>query len=270
MLARTNDGFWGSKLEVKTPTATAHVKGTAFSVAVDPGKEATTLKVLAGSIFFSPHAAGVGVEVRSGQVSYQPANRLPQKPVPMTIEERAALLEAFKIGQSTPVALVVGEGPERVEELFGDLLLYVDDRKPSKVYQRLAQIAEQLNVATLDGELERESRLLGQLERLAKTLEKSGCCGCAAFVRGFLLGSFRPAPAGPGAFSVGRRRISDASPGPLKPGRPGTGFSQRGEEYSEGPGALRGNPPPSSAESGSGYCPGLSDVSFPIAQAASI
>ncbi|MBI3317594.1 MAG: FecR domain-containing protein [Candidatus Omnitrophica bacterium] len=151
MVARTQESFWGSELEVRTPSATATVKGTAFSMKIDPQKDKTSLKVLTGSVFFSPHMGRVGVNVEAGQTSQLYAERLPMLPRSLTIEERNDLLEAYRIGQDPLIALVIGGGPERVGELLKPAMLYLSVRNHPKLQPALKELVQELNAALLNG-----------------------------------------------------------------------------------------------------------------------
>ncbi len=154
VLARTQDRFWGSKLLVRTPTANATVKGTAFSVAVDPTKEsATTLKVLAGSVFFSPYLNPLGVDVRAGEEGRVEGRRLTEKPKPLSIEEKKRLLETYRIGQAPLAALVIGGGPERLEELLKPALLFVGLQPHPQMQPFLPGLVRKINQGILDGDL---------------------------------------------------------------------------------------------------------------------
>lgn len=149
LLARTKERFWGSHLEIRTPTATTLVKGTALAVKVDPSQDSTTLKVLAGSVFFSPYLGKVGVEVGSGQMSQIQSARLPDRPRLLSPSERQALLEVYRIGQDPEIALVVGEGPERVEELLRPSLLYLSRRRSVGLQPFFRKAVDQVNAAIL-------------------------------------------------------------------------------------------------------------------------
>ena len=148
ILARTTEKFWGSRLEIRTPTATTFVKGTAFALTVDPSKDSTTVKVLAGSVFFSPYLGNkVGVNVGSGQESRIQSVHLPQPPEQLSSAERDALLEAYRIGLDPPAALVIGGGPERLEELMKPAYLYVTRRHDPELQPFLRKVIARLNAA---------------------------------------------------------------------------------------------------------------------------
>lgn len=164
VLARTRDGFWGSKLEIHTPTANATVKGTAFSIQVEPGADATTLKVLAGSVFFSPYLENIGVNVRSGQSSHIQGTRMPERPRALLPEERSALLETYRIGRDPRVTLVLGAGPERVEELFDPALLYLGSHDHPEIHFFIRKLVREINAALISGDLASQARNVRSLE----------------------------------------------------------------------------------------------------------
>jgi len=164
ILARTKEGFWGSKLEVRTPSTSAVVKGTAFSMSIDPTQEATTVKVLAGSVFISPHLGGVGIHVQGGEKSSIQAQRLPKLPKPLSVDERKALLETYRIGQDPSVSLVLGAGPERVEELLRPALLFVGRVPHPQLQPFLRKVLNELSQAVLEGTLSKQPAKLQALE----------------------------------------------------------------------------------------------------------
>ena len=173
ILARTQEGFWGANLEVRTPSAHATVKGTAFSMRVDPGQDQTTLKVLAGTVFFSPlYLTQVGVEVQGGEISHiRGARRLPKLPKPLSSEERKALLEVYSIGGNSQLAeLVIGAGPERLKELLKPALLYLSDQSDFLLQPLFRKYVERLNASLLNGKMIGRKRNLQILEQGLKTL----------------------------------------------------------------------------------------------------
>lgn len=164
LLARTKETFWGSHLVVRTPSASALVKGTAFSLQVDPRADSTTLKVAAGAVFFSPYLDGVGREVKAGQKSRIRSEHLPTSPEAISPEEWKNLLEAYQIGQEPWVALVVGGGPERVDELFRPALLYLSSWSHPQLQDFFRKTVRELNAAVLKDDFSRQEINLKILE----------------------------------------------------------------------------------------------------------
>lgn len=174
ILARTQEKFWGSRLEVRTPTASAQVKGTAFSVSVGAGEDLdTTLKVLAGSIFFSPYLEGVGVEVHSGEENRIGRRGLPGASRALSAEERKALLETYRIGYTDELAeLVIGAGPERVDELLQPALLHLGLKDHPELFFAMRRLVSELNAGILEGDLVSRSKSLEQLERALEQVKE--------------------------------------------------------------------------------------------------
>lgn len=163
VLARTHERFWGSKLQIRTPTANATVKGTAFSVSVDPREEATTLRVLAGSVFMSPYLDPVGIEVRAGREGRVQNGRLARETKSLSMEETGRLLQTYRIGKAPDAAVVVGGGPERLGELLKPAVLHVNIRSDSSVQLFWVVRVQELNRAILEGKLasrEKDVRIL--------------------------------------------------------------------------------------------------------------
>ena len=172
LVARTQESFWGSRLEVRTPAATSLIKGTAFALKVDPSRDSTTLKVLAGSVFFSPYLGKVGVQVGSGQMSQIQAARLPEPTKPLSSTEKQALLEAYRIGQDPVMALVIGEGSERVEELLQPALFYLSRRNNPELQPFLRKAVDRINSTILEGaDLSRNEGDLKVLEMAVKSMK---------------------------------------------------------------------------------------------------
>jgi len=167
VLARTEEKFWGSRLQVRTPTANAMVKGTAFSVRVEPERDATELKVLAGEVFFTPHLGSVGTTVRAGQASHIQGRQLPRSTEKLSAQERRDLLETYRIGRDPVMALVMGSGPERVEELLEPGLLFVSAEIHPELHLYMRKLILEVNGAILQGDLAAHERAVRSLELAA-------------------------------------------------------------------------------------------------------
>ncbi len=192
VLARTKDSFWGSRLQVRTPTASATVKGTAFSVTVEPARDATSLKVLAGEVFFSPYLGRIGVNVQSGRASrMRGGQRFPETPEALSREERKALLETYQIGTDPRVALVIGGGPERADELFGPALLHLSAFPHPQMHLFMRKLIREINLSLLDDELSAAKSKVRLLEMALKDVTdpelavplRLYVAGCAAGLR---------------------------------------------------------------------------------------
>ena len=171
VLARTRDRFWGSQLQVRTPSAAATVKGTAFSVKVEPEQDTTVLKVLAGSVFFSPHLGKVGLNVQSGEGSRIRGRQMPQPAQVLSPSERKALLETYRIGEDPAVALVIGGGPERTGELLRPALLYLSVKPYPEMHLFMRRLAVVINAAILEGDLEAAAKEVRALEFSLQTVQ---------------------------------------------------------------------------------------------------
>ena len=164
VLARTQEKFWGSHLQIRTPTANAVVKGTALSVKVEPTQDATTLKVLAGSVFFTPYLGRVGMNVRAGQFSQIQGRKFPEPAKALSQVERKELLEAYRIGQDPQIALVIGGGPERAEDLLQPSLLYLSFQNHPELHPFVRKLVDDLNTALLQGNLSSQEKNVQTLE----------------------------------------------------------------------------------------------------------
>ncbi len=171
VLARTQDKFWGSRLLVRTPSASATVKGTAFSVKVEPEQDATVLKVLAGSVFFSPHLGKIGRNIHSGQSSRIQGEGLPRPASDLSPEERKALLETYRIGDDPAAALVIGGGPERTEELLRPALFYLTVRPHAEMHLFIRKQVAAINAAILEGNLAAAAKEVRELETSLGTVQ---------------------------------------------------------------------------------------------------
>lgn len=171
VLARTQDRFWGSRLQVRTPSASALVRGTAFSVKAEPERDTTVLKVLAGEVFFSPYLGAVGLNVRSGETSQIRGGRMPEPAQPLSADERKALLETYRIGQPPAAALVIGGGPERTEELLRPALLYLSMERTPELHLFLRRQVAAINTAILQGDLQKRAKEVFLLESSLQSLQ---------------------------------------------------------------------------------------------------
>ncbi len=155
LLGRTKDAFWGSNMIIRTPTANAFIKGTAFGVKVDSKQDATTLKVIAGSVFFSPYMNNIGVHVNPGETSRIQEEKMPERPAQISVDDWEQMFETFQIGDqsgSQPVALMIGIGPTRVEELLRPAFLYVSNWEHPQLQPFLRKVLKELNAALLRGD----------------------------------------------------------------------------------------------------------------------
>lgn len=165
VLARTQDRFWGSQLQIRTPSGSATVEGTAFSVKVEPEQDTTVVKVLAGSVFLSPYLGKVGLSVSAGHASRIRGRRLPEPAQQMSAAERKELLETYRIGESPAVALVIGGGPERTEELLKPALLYMSMHPHPELHLFMRKQVAAINKAILEGDLRAAAADLAALEK---------------------------------------------------------------------------------------------------------
>jgi len=140
------------------------VKGTALSLKVDPEQDATTLKVLAGEVFFTPYLGKVGMNVGGGQASQIRGRRLPGPVQALSPAERKELLNAYRIGPDPLVALVIGGGPERVRDLLQPALLYMSFKTHPELHRFLRNLVSELNAALLEGDLSSKEGALRTLE----------------------------------------------------------------------------------------------------------
>lgn len=170
ILARTEDGFWGSRFEVRTPTANATVTGTAFSMEVEPVENATTLKVLAGQVFLSPYLGRVGVKIGAGRVGRIQNGKLPPQTRPLAPWEQRVLLEAYRIGEDPVAALVLGAGPERVEEFFQTPLLYLTERHHPQLHPFIRKSVGVLNESLIESASGETAEPASDPERLIRHL----------------------------------------------------------------------------------------------------
>ena len=150
-VARTRESFFGSRLEVRTPSGLVQVRGTVFSMEVEPKADATMVSVLAGKVFFSPYIKGVGVEVAGGQGSRMRGGQLPEVPRKLGVVELEGLMEGYRIGEDPDAVVAVGIGEGRVEELLRGAPLYVSDRRDSRVHPLVKRRVKEINAALWEG-----------------------------------------------------------------------------------------------------------------------
>lgn len=74
----------GSTYRVATPSATAAIRGTGFTVESDPNTKTTTIMVVEGAVKLEDKTSGSSVAIRAGQKSQVEKGKSPAKPEPLT------------------------------------------------------------------------------------------------------------------------------------------------------------------------------------------
>ncbi len=167
-LVETDPGFRSRQLQIRTPSAVATVVGTGFGLAVNPDDGSTWLGVAHGTVQFGmiEEVAGAerlavsrGYAAIAGTSSGQMSSRM------LSDVEWVRLQQLDEVGWWR-VRLDLGDGPQRVERLFGPARLYIHGGEPLRGYRLLERVVEQMNRA-FEWRNERLHRIaLGTLEAL--------------------------------------------------------------------------------------------------------
>lgn len=167
-LVETDPGFRSRQLQIRTPSASATVVGTGFGLAVNPDDGSTWLGVAHGTVQFGVIDAVAGAErlaVSRGYAAIAQTSSGQMSSHPLSDVEWVRLQQLDEVGR-WKVRLDLGDGPQRVERLFGPARLYIHGGEPLRGYRLLERVVAQMNRA-FEWRNERLHRIaLGTLETL--------------------------------------------------------------------------------------------------------
>jgi len=177
LLVNTTDKFKGSKMRIYTPACDAEVVGTAFIVEVNQNE--TWLGVLEGRVKLlskvhplkSPGAANRrSAYVLAGQkasiIQYSP----PTIPELLSNKEWKSMLELYQLIEKPQVMLLIGTGPNRVDEfLERPTLVYI----PSAIRRTIpSDLLEAINSVRLASEEDNPELIKTRTVKLQSMLEQ--------------------------------------------------------------------------------------------------
>ena len=175
ILVNTTDKFKGSKMRLYTPSSDMEVVGTAFKVNVIENK--TWLGVLEGRVKLisknHPLKEGdlkrVTTLVSSGQKVEVDQYKHPTTPELLTEKEWKAMLELYQLTDDTQIMLLIGTGPDRVDNLLaGPAHLYIPGSMQNILPVELQKARSNLIEALELG----DKRFLTEKTRVLETLLK--------------------------------------------------------------------------------------------------
>lgn len=169
-------GFRGSKFVMNTPEAVAVALGTEFMVDV-PAQPIgmTKLGVLEGrvkvrSIYVPKGRTGLEqVIVSGGEVTEIYHGSVPKTPRQLLDEEWQEMVEFYRIGARSQVALLVSNGKYRTRELLRPCPIYIFDVKPGTVGRSLEETIRIIDEAIKTKD---ESRHLEGIKRIEDVLTR--------------------------------------------------------------------------------------------------
>jgi tetratricopeptide (TPR) repeat protein len=153
--------FKGSAMKIATPSARVSVLGTAFTVDVNPVTQgATWVYVLSGQVMVegievsSQDSDYNNVIVNAGRKTLVKPGDVPTIPEIFSDKEWNAMDELYRIGDLPQVALLMGSGADRVEELMRPCMLYIYDAKPRKLSHEFDDAVRLISEANKTNNLE--------------------------------------------------------------------------------------------------------------------
>ncbi|MFH1867475.1 MAG: FecR domain-containing protein [Candidatus Omnitrophota bacterium] len=156
LLVNTAEGFKGSKMNIYTPSCDAEVVGTAFIVRA-LGQE-TWLGVLEGRVkviskvhpFKAESMSRTTAFVSSGQKIVIKPYGYPSMPELFSEKEWRMMQELYQLTQEQRVILLIGTGPDRIEELLGPRPVYISGIErigiPKDISEKISFIADAIKV----------------------------------------------------------------------------------------------------------------------------
>ncbi len=172
LFIKTEPGFKGSDMYIKTPSAKATVIGTAFVLQVNPEQNLTWLGVLKGAVAIE----GVGeientlnrVVVSSGEKTTIKRGDPPALPEFLSDKEWQLMDELYHIGELPQVALLIGTSSKRVEELMAPCMLYVYDKEPRTLPKEFEDVVVNITEAVRKNDMSLHERAANRLRDLIK------------------------------------------------------------------------------------------------------
>jgi len=175
IMVNTKPKFKGSFMKIVTTTARATVLGTAFIIDVNPLEGGTTLLGVArGKVLVE----GIGVPddkkfinrviVEEGYKTYIRPGEPPTIPEIFSDREWETMDELYRIGDLPQVALLIGLGPDRVEELMQPCILYIYDKKPRKLSREFDDVVNLIKIAVRKDDMTMHRKAAKRLKYLVR------------------------------------------------------------------------------------------------------
>jgi hypothetical protein len=172
LLVNTSDKFKGSKMNIYTPSCDAEVVGTAFIVEVFENR--TWLGVLEGKVKLiskvhplkEQEFRRIATFVSSGQKALIKPYMYPTVPELFSEMEWQVAQELYQLTEHAQIILLIGTGPNRVEELFKAATVYIPNIERRSVPRPIQQLIDDIATATRDRDFKRIDEYNKELEQL--------------------------------------------------------------------------------------------------------
>jgi len=169
-----NKGKKKRNFAVETDEIVAEVLGTDFMVQAMPDIDKTWVGVLEGVVKVTGKDALQGLDedasvyVESRYKTEVTKGQKPLKPKRMMEDEWLDLSELYSIGSKPQVALLISSGSSRTRELLSLIPLYISDKKPGILPDKLREMVKIFNKALKDGSYEKHMESIGQFKAILK------------------------------------------------------------------------------------------------------
>lgn len=175
-------GKKGRNFELETGQVLASAVGTDFMLETIPKLEKTWLGVLDGVVRvtsvkvpegISPEAATVYVESRYKTEAF--TGKIPEKPQRMMEDEWLELKELYSLGRKPQVALLISTGSTRTRELLSLAPLYISDKEPSILPDKLTKMAKIFSQAVEERSKEKHVKAIREFEDIVNQYSNPVC-----------------------------------------------------------------------------------------------
>ena len=163
------------KLDIRTEELIASAIGTNFMVETAPLFHKSWVSVLDGVVRVrsanippSIPEAEATVFVNSKYRTEVSEGGIPKKPEMMMEDEWFQLEELYSVGKKPQVALLVSTGPTRMRELLSMAPLFISDKKPSVLPDRLMEAATLFNQAIKEKSNAKHVKTIGMFEEIVE------------------------------------------------------------------------------------------------------
>jgi len=164
--------FQGSQFKIFTHTAETKALGTRFMVeAAEEGEKRTWIGVLEGEVevksaFEPPRYARAKqtVIVKEGQKTEVHQNAVPGSPQKLLDAEWKILRELYQLSRKAQIALLIGAGENRVQELLKPCAIYISDEESRAIPSALEEIVPMINQAIVEADVEKHLSVIEKLK----------------------------------------------------------------------------------------------------------
>jgi ferric-dicitrate binding protein FerR (iron transport regulator) len=139
------EGLVRYPLEVLTPIAFARALGTQFAVRASPDAGGASVQVLRGAVQAGSIASGAArASIHAGEEVRIAGGFLPIAPSKIAGERLRELSELFQFGRNDQAILLIGMGPDRVDELLKPCAIYLKFETNNESALRMMQAVREI------------------------------------------------------------------------------------------------------------------------------